>query len=186
MAATDVKQASFPYDDEKLAYGGKLYESDTDSVDDDPISEKTLLAQHRDYDVESLKHVKEHAHVPAATTGAEYTVSTRTKLVYLAGYFALNLLLTIYNKAVLGSVCGVDWCVMDYMWLILLQFAFPWLLTTLHCSFVTVGCYTLLAMGRFRLTPLTMRENLILTAFSFLFTVNIAISTVSLYVIPVI
>lgn len=41
----------------------------------------------------------------AATTGAEYDVATRTKLMYLAGYFMLNLSLTIYNKAVLGSVC---------------------------------------------------------------------------------
>lgn len=37
-------------------------------------------------------------------TAAEYSVATRTKLLYLGGYFMLNLLLTIYNKAVLGGV----------------------------------------------------------------------------------
>lgn len=63
-----------------------------------------------------------------------------------------------------------------------LQFAFPWLLTTLHCSFVTVGCYVLLALGTFKLTKLSTHDNLVLVAFSFLFTINIAISTVSLYV----
>lgn len=41
----------------------------------------------------------------AATSGAEYEVPTRTKLMYLGGYFMLNLSLTIYNKAMLGSVC---------------------------------------------------------------------------------
>lgn len=41
---------------------------------------------------------------PAASSGAEYQVATRTKLMYLGGYFMLNLSLTIYNKAMLGSV----------------------------------------------------------------------------------
>ena len=39
----------------------------------------------------------------------------------------------------------------------------------------------LMLRGQFSLTRLTIRENLTLVAFSFLFTVNIAISNVSLY-----
>jgi hypothetical protein len=34
----------------------------------------------------------------------EDTVSTNKKLVYLAGYFLCNIGLTLYNKAILGSV----------------------------------------------------------------------------------
>lgn len=34
----------------------------------------------------------------------EYTILTSTKYVYLALYFALNLVLTLYNKAILGKV----------------------------------------------------------------------------------
>ena len=34
----------------------------------------------------------------------EYSIPAKRKLVYLAGYFLLNLGLSIYNKAVLGTV----------------------------------------------------------------------------------
>ncbi|KAL9096947.1 MAG: hypothetical protein Q9165_000911 [Trypethelium subeluteriae] len=93
---------------------------------------------------------------------AEYLVSARVKLACLAGYFMLNLCLTIYNKAVLG------------------RFPYPWLITTLHTSFGAAGCSILLARGYFKLTRLTMRSHAILVGFSFLYTINIAISNVSL------
>lgn len=48
---------------------------------------------------------KQHTPSSRPLAAVEYTVPTRTKLLYLAGYFALNLSLTIYNKAVLGGVC---------------------------------------------------------------------------------
>lgn len=35
----------------------------------------------------------------------EHTIPTSTKYIYLALYFTLNLVLTLYNKAVLGKVC---------------------------------------------------------------------------------
>ena len=41
---------------------------------------------------------------PSPTCALEYSIPARRKLVYLAGYFTLNLTLTIYNKAVLGKV----------------------------------------------------------------------------------
>lgn len=96
------------------------------------------------------------------TSAAEYQIPTRTKLLYLAGYFSLNLGLTIYNKAVLGG------------------FHFPWLLTTIHTTCVSVGCYLLTLLGQFKLSKLGPKENLILVSFSILFTLNIAISNVSL------
>ncbi|KAL1305403.1 hypothetical protein AAFC00_002291 [Neodothiora populina] len=101
--------------------------------------------------------------------GAEYLVSTRKKLSFLAIYFALNLGLTLYNKAVLGP------------------FKFPWLLTALHTAFASLGCLGIMILmpHHLRLTRLSRRENYILIAFSFLFTINIAISNVSLAMVSV-
>ena len=104
---------------------------------------------------------------PATTAPAEYAVPTRTKLLFLAGWFGLNLVLTIYNKALLQG------------------FHFPWLLTTIHATCVSIGCYCLLLSGRFSLTTLKTPENVALIAFSFLFTINIAISNVSLAAVSV-
>ncbi|KAF2096222.1 TPT-domain-containing protein [Rhizodiscina lignyota] len=97
----------------------------------------------------------------------EQGVSTNTKLFYLGIYFFFNLALTIYNKAVLG------------------KFAFPWLLTALHSASAALGCYGLLLRGYFRLTKLSTYENMVLVAFSFLFTINIAMSNVSLALVSV-
>ncbi|RYP02508.1 hypothetical protein DL766_010335 [Monosporascus sp. MC13-8B] len=96
----------------------------------------------------------------------EDTVSTKKKLIYLAGYFICNIGLTIYNKAILGS------------------FRFPWLLTALHAGCSSIGCTVMLQLGHYHAAKLTRQENLTLVAFSFLFTINIAISNVSLYVSP--
>ncbi|KAI9713481.1 MAG: UAA transporter [Bogoriella megaspora] len=98
---------------------------------------------------------------------AEYLVSTRAKLACLAGYFMLNLCLTIYNKEVLG------------------RFPYPWLITTLHTSFGAIGCSILLMRGWFKLTRLTTKSHAVLVGFSFLYTVNIAISNVSLAMVSV-
>ena len=92
----------------------------------------------------------------------EYRVSTKTKLLYLGAYFILNLSLTIYNKAILGA------------------FHFPWLLTAVHATCLTTGCSLLRIFGVFGVSHLEWRANLILVAYSFLFTANIAISNVSL------
>ena len=67
-------------------------------------------------------------------------------------------------------------------WLGGLQFSYPWLLTTIHAGSATIGCYALLYRGSFSLSGLTFRQEMVLIAFSVLFTVNIAISNVSLYV----
>lgn len=61
----------------------------------------------------------------------------------------------------------------------------PWLLTTFHTSATSIGCFILIGTGHLTLTSLTRRENLTLVAFSFLFTLNIAISNVSLAMVSV-
>ncbi|EME86852.1 uncharacterized protein MYCFIDRAFT_63221 [Pseudocercospora fijiensis CIRAD86] len=79
----------------------------------------------------------------------------------------LNLFLTLSNKAVMQKA------------------KLPWLLTALHTGTTAIGCASLLAMGHFELTRLATRENVILVAFSSLFTLNIAISNVSLALVSV-
>ena len=66
-----------------------------------------------------------------------------------------------------------------------LQFPFPWLLTALHAGCSSIGCLIMLKAGFFSATKLTSRESLALVAFSFLFTINIAISNVSLAMVSV-
>ncbi|CZR54534.1 related to glucose-6-phosphate/phosphate translocator [Phialocephala subalpina] len=93
---------------------------------------------------------------------SEYIVPATTKFAYLSVYFLCNVGLTIYNKAVLG------------------HFAYPWFLTALHTGSASIGCYVLLLRGDFSLSKLSSREHVTLVLFSFLFTINIAISNVSL------
>ncbi|ATY63179.1 hypothetical protein A9K55_008441, partial [Cordyceps militaris] len=97
----------------------------------------------------------------------EYSIPSTVKFTWLGTYFVLSLLLTIYNKLVLGV------------------FKFPWLLTFLHTSISAFGTYGMLRMGYFKLSRLGLRENLALVAFSALFTVNIALSNLSLAMVSV-
>ncbi|KAF8456166.1 triose-phosphate transporter family-domain-containing protein [Terfezia claveryi] len=91
----------------------------------------------------------------------------RQQYTWLAVYFALNLALTLYNKAVMG------------------KFPFPYLLTGVHTFCGSVGCLILYYRGAFTLTRLTDRENLVLFLFSTLYTINIAISNVSLNLVTI-
>ena len=101
---------------------------------------------------------------------------------YLGLYFMMNLSLTFYNKLVLGKVS----CFLEGMvhkagaGLTTEQFAFPWILTAIHTGTSALGCSILLLLGHFELSKLSMREQLTLVAFSLLFTLNIAMSNVSL------
>jgi hypothetical protein len=110
--------------------------------------------------------------VEAQTTksdGHEYTITTRTKMLCLGLYFLMNLGLTLYNKAVLG------------------KFNFPWLLTTFHTTSAALGCWSimLIAPEQLKLSHVGRQEQMVLVAFSVLFTVNIAISNVSLAMVSV-
>lgn len=97
---------------------------------------------------------------------AEYSTSTSKKLIFLGLYFLLSLGLTLSNKAVLKKA------------------KLPWLLTVLHTGSTFIGTLAYLGTGKLKLSRLGTKENLILLAFSTLFTLNIAISNVSLYAPP--
>lgn len=91
----------------------------------------------------------------------------RKKYAWLAIYFFFNLALTLFNKVVLGA------------------FPFPYLLTAVHALCGTIGCFILNKRGFFTLSRLTDREDITLLFFSFLYTINIAISNVSLKLVTV-
>ncbi|KAK9466448.1 triose-phosphate transporter family-domain-containing protein [Lipomyces arxii] len=93
--------------------------------------------------------------------------SLRTKYQWLAVYFFFNLALTLYNKAVLGN------------------FPFPYILTGIHTLCGAIGCTYFYVKGAFTLTTLSDRENVTLFLFSLLYTINIAISNVSLNLVTV-
>jgi hypothetical protein len=95
-------------------------------------------------------------------TPLEYLVPLYKKLTFLGFYFVLNVALTLSNKQ------------------LLLTMRTPWLLTVLHAFTTSVGCLAYIATGRLKLSPLSRKEHLILVAFSSLFTLNIAVSNISL------
>lgn len=115
-----------------------------------------LLAQQQQqqqHDIESQAAIE---------TPHEYQASSTKKFLCLALYFALNLGVTLSNKAVLQSA------------------QYPWLLTAVHATTTSFGCFILKRLGVFHCTKLSSRDNLKLVAFSCLFTANIATSNVSL------
>ncbi|CAK7202213.1 hypothetical protein SEUCBS139899_004935 [Sporothrix eucalyptigena] len=103
----------------------------------------------------------------APAISVEDTISTRSKLAQLGFYFLCNVALTIYNKLILG------------------KFPHPWLLTALHTGSASIGCYVLRMRGSIPRTKLNWNEEMTLLAFSVLFTINIAISNVSLAMVSV-
>ncbi|KAH9471524.1 hypothetical protein Pst134EA_005419 [Puccinia striiformis f. sp. tritici] len=90
--------------------------------------------------------------------------STTAWLIY---YFAFNLGLTIFNKRVLIS------------------FPFPWTLTAIHTLAGTIGTQLAHANGIFTAARLSRNHSIILIAFSILYTVNIAVSNLSLHLVTV-
>lgn len=90
------------------------------------------------------------------------TFSGSSTYTYLALYFALNLFLTLFNKA------------------ILIDFQFPWILTAVHTFCSAIGATTLRMRGSFKPSQLSLKENMVMLAISVLYTINIAISNVSL------
>lgn len=93
--------------------------------------------------------------------------SPKKQYTWLAIYFFFNLALTLFNKVVLG------------------KFPFPYTLTAVHALSGTVGCFILERAKVFSLSRLTSSEMLSLIFFSFLYTINIAISNVSLGLVTV-
>ncbi|WWC58868.1 uncharacterized protein I303_101413 [Kwoniella dejecticola CBS 10117] len=86
---------------------------------------------------------------------------------WLGLYFCFNLGLTLFNKFVLVS------------------FPFPYTLTGLHALSGCAGTYIALEQGAFTPARLTQKENVILAAFSVLYTINIAVSNISLQLVSI-
>ncbi|KAJ9107161.1 hypothetical protein QFC19_002821 [Naganishia cerealis] len=113
------------------------------------------------------------AHVPTLTginrrdSNAEKVPFTETTGYWLSWYFVFNLGLTLYNKVVL------------------VNFPFPYTLTGLHALSGCVGCYLALERGAYTPARLTSKENLVMAAFSVLYTINIAVSNLSLQLVTV-
>ncbi|KAI9006958.1 triose-phosphate transporter family-domain-containing protein [Hyaloraphidium curvatum] len=80
-------------------------------------------------------------------------------------YFLVNLGITIHNKVVLAT----------------LGFRFPWLLTAVHSATTFMGAISLIPLGVFQPSnKLTTADQVTLAGFSVLYTVNIAVSNISL------
>ncbi|GHJ89458.1 hypothetical protein NliqN6_5860 [Naganishia liquefaciens] len=107
------------------------------------------------------------AQVNRRDSNLEKVPLTESTGYWLALYFAFNLGLTLYNKVVL------------------VNFPFPYTLTGFHALSGCVGCYIALERGAFTPARLTSRENLIMAAFSVLYTINIAVSNLSLQLVTV-
>lgn len=86
---------------------------------------------------------------------------------WLCLYFAFNLGLTLFNKLVLQG------------------FPFPWTLTAIQMLSGTIGTQIALQRGYFTQARLTTKENGIMLMFSGLYTINIAVSNLSLHLVSV-
>jgi drug/metabolite transporter (DMT)-like permease len=107
-------------------------------------------------------------YTPLLGTHSSSPSSSRRSLAFwLILYFCFNLGLTLYNKGVL------------------IHFPFPYTLTALHALCGTFGGLILLKNGAFVPAELTTADNLALVAFSVLYTINIAVSNVSLHLVTV-
>ena len=110
----------------------------------------------------------------AAHTGCESAesldrhASTDRSLTTSILYFFFNLSLTLYNKIALVS------------------FPFPWTLTCIHSLCASIGSYTCYRRGYFKRTVnINRRDHLTLVAYSSLYTINIAVSNLSLNLVSV-
>lgn len=102
-----------------------------------------------------------------ASTKARLAASMDTPTAWLVLYFSFNLGLTLYNKLVLQG------------------FPFPWTLTGIQMLSGTIGTQIALNRGFFTQARLTTKEGAIMVAFSVLYTVNIAVSNLSLHLVTV-
>lgn len=125
------------------------------------------------------KHYDSNRHATTYSLGTHSLLSSRAPLssrfaksfdtptAWLMMYFAFNLGLTLYNKLVLQG------------------FPFPWTLTGIQMLSGTVGTQIALNRGFFVQAKLTTQEGMIMVAFSTLYTINIAVSNLSLHLVTV-
>ncbi|KAG0201595.1 UAA transporter [Mortierella sp. GBA30] len=107
---------------------------------------------------------RDRPHPLQLSVGGARPAKVDTSYTWLAVYFCLNLTLTIYNKAILSTF----------------NFSYPWTLTGIHTLCSGIGAYIMARMGYFTPAKLGEHENMVMLMFSFLYTLNIAISNVSL------
>ena len=86
---------------------------------------------------------------------------------WLGLYFCFNLGLTLYNKAVL------------------IHFPYAYALTALHALCGSIGGFTLFRLGVYVPAKLSDADNMALVAFSLLYTINIAVSNLSLELVTI-
>ena len=84
--------------------------SDDDGYSSDSTITQQLLAKENGLDMLNTEDLESQRHADSKETvsgkhAVEYSVPARTKYIFLGLYFALNLSLTLFNKAVLGKVC---------------------------------------------------------------------------------
>ncbi|KAF9224762.1 TPT-domain-containing protein [Gyrodon lividus] len=116
-----------------------------------------------------------HSRISIYNPAAIYDKDFRTKWhwfyhsqpFWLVLYFCFNLGLTLYNKGVL------------------IHFPFAYTLTALHALCGSIGGFVLLKLGAYVPAKLTDADNLALVAFSVLYTVNIAVSNLSLQLVTI-
>ncbi|ORY05238.1 TPT-domain-containing protein [Basidiobolus meristosporus CBS 931.73] len=104
-----------------------------------------------------------------ATRAISLTDILNSSAVWLILYFFFNLTLTLHSKALMQFF----------------SFKFPWTLTGLHTLCGAIGSYIFYLLGIFKPRKLGERENTVMLAFSVLYTLNIAISNVSLHLVTV-
>lgn len=98
-------------------------------------------------------------------TGSSLLVKIDNGFTWIFFYFLTNLGLTIYNKAVFQFV----------------KFHYPFTLTMVHCFFSCLGCFSLIVISRRNFNvSISRRSWIVLILFSFLYTINISVSNVSL------
>lgn len=93
--------------------------------------------------------------------------NNRSSAMWLVMYFILNLTLTLHNKAVL------------------VKLPYPYVLTATHSLCSTLGALIMQRKGFYTASRLGLRENVLLFAFSTLYSLNVAVSNVSLKMVSV-
>lgn len=118
-------------------------------------------------------------HQPSYSLGTHALLSSRspssariyaaldTPTAWLILYFSFNLGLTLFNKLVMKG------------------FPFPWSLTGIQMLSGTIGTQIALSRGYFVQARLNGKESATMVAFSILYTVNIAVSNLSLHLVTV-
>ncbi|TIA73574.1 hypothetical protein E3P91_01357 [Wallemia ichthyophaga] len=112
--------------------------------------------------------MREDKKTVTATTAATAATATPTGYWYYAGlYLMFNLALTLFNKAVLDDL------------------PYPYTLTAVHAASNVIGCTIARLYGLYTPAKLSTTEIVILIFFSTLYTINIAVSNLSLSLVTV-